>query len=100
MGASALPPGRAFGGISAITEGWALYAERLAAEIGWYDDDPKGCSGSCDAELFRARRLVVDTGLHAKRWTRQQAIDYGIEASEVERYVVTRDRPARTCSGS
>ena len=47
------------------------------------------------AELFRARRLVVDTGLHAKRWTRQQAIDYGIEASEVERYVVT---PGQACS--
>ncbi len=41
-----------------------------------------------DEGLWRARRLVVDTGLHAKRWTREQAIDYGIEASEVERYVV------------
>jgi uncharacterized protein (DUF885 family) len=45
--------------------------------------------------LFRARRLVVDTGLHAKRWTRQQAIDYGIEASEIERYVM---RPGQACS--
>lgn len=79
---------RALGGISALSEGWALYSERLAAENGWYDGDPEGLLGQLDAELFRARRLVVDTGLHAKRWTRQQAIDYGIEASEVERYVV------------
>ena len=79
---------RAFGGISAVSEGWALYAERLAAEDGWYDGDPEGLLGQMDAALFRARRLVVDTGLHTKGWTRQQAIDYGIEASEVERYVV------------
>jgi len=77
-----------FGGTSAFSEGWALYAERLAAEEGWYEGDPEGLLGQLDAELFRARRLVVDTGLHALRWTRQQAIDYGIEASEVERYVV------------
>jgi uncharacterized protein (DUF885 family) len=78
----------AFGGTSAFSEGWALYNERLAAEEGWYEGDPEGLLGQLDAELFRARRLVVDTGLHALRWTRQQAIDYGIEASEVERYVV------------
>jgi uncharacterized protein (DUF885 family) len=79
---------RLFGGISAITEGWALYSERLAAESGWYAEDPEGLLGQMDMELWRARRLVVDTGLHAKRWTREQAIDYGIEASEIERYVV------------
>ena len=79
---------RAFGGISASTEGWGLYAERLAAESGWYGDDIEGRLGQLDYELFRARRLVVDTGLHARKWTRQQSIDYGIEASEVERYVV------------
>ena len=79
---------RAFGGISAVSEGWALYAERLAAENGWYDGDPEGLLGQMDAALFRARRLVVDTGIHTKGWTRQQAIDYGIEASEIERYVV------------
>lgn len=79
---------RAFGGISAFSEGWALYAERLAREENWYQGDPQGLLGQLDAELFRARRLVVDTGLHAKRWTRQQAIDYGIPASEVDRYVV------------
>lgn len=86
---------RAFGGISALSEGWGLYAERLAAESGWYGDDVEGRLGQLESELFRARRLVVDTGLHAKHWTRQQAIDYGIEASEVERYVVN---PGQACS--
>lgn len=86
---------RAFGGIPALSEGWALYAERLAAESGWYEGDPQGRLGQLDAELFRARRLVVDTGLHARRWTRQQAIDYGIEASELERYVVY---PGQACA--
>ena len=79
---------RAYGFISAYGEGWALYAERLAAEAGWYEGDPEGLLGQLAAELFRARRLVVDTGLHAKRWTREQAIAYGIGPSEVERYVV------------
>jgi uncharacterized protein (DUF885 family) len=86
---------RALGGMSAVTEGWALYAERLAAEEGWYEGDPEGRLGALEAELFRARRLVVDTGLHAMRWTRQQAIDFGIEPSEVERYVVF---PGQACS--
>jgi uncharacterized protein (DUF885 family) len=86
---------RALGGVSALSEGWGLYAERLAAESGWYDDDLEGRVGQLDGELFRARRLVVDTGLHAKRWTRQQAIDYGIEASEVERYVIN---PGQACA--
>jgi uncharacterized protein (DUF885 family) len=86
---------RLFGGISAITEGWALYSERLAAESNWYADDPEGLLGQMEGELFRARRLVVDTGLHAKRWTREQAIDYGISASEVERYIVN---PGQACS--
>ncbi|HEY3045529.1 MAG TPA: DUF885 domain-containing protein [Vicinamibacterales bacterium] len=85
----------AFGGISALTEGWGLYAERLAAESGWYGDDLEGRLGQLDFELWRARRLVVDTGLHAKHWTRQQGIDYGIEASEVERYTVY---PGQACS--
>jgi uncharacterized protein (DUF885 family) len=85
----------AFGGISALVEGWGLYAERLAAEAGWYDGDLEGRLGQLDSELFRARRLVVDTGIHAKHWTRRQAIDYGIEASEVERYVVY---PGQACS--
>jgi uncharacterized protein (DUF885 family) len=86
---------RALGGISALSEGWGLYAERLAAESGWYDGDPEGYLGYLDSALFRARRLVVDTGLHAKKWTRQQAIDYGIEASEIDRYVVN---PGQACA--
>jgi uncharacterized protein (DUF885 family) len=86
---------RAFGGFAALSEGWGLYAERFAAESGWYDDDPAGRLGQLDGALFRARRLVVDTGLHAKRWTRQQAIDYGIAVSEVERYVVN---PGQACA--
>ena len=85
----------ALGYISAFVEGWGLYAERLAAESGWYGDDIQGQLGQLDYELMRARRLVIDTGLHAKRWTRQQAIDYGMEASEVERYTVY---PGQACS--
>jgi uncharacterized protein (DUF885 family) len=86
---------RAFGGISALSEGWGLYAERLTRESGWYGEDVEGILGALDSELFRARRLVVDTGLHAKRWTRRQGIDYGIEASEVERYAAY---PGQACS--
>lgn len=86
---------RVLEGISALSEGWGLYAERIAAEEGWYKDDPEGLLGQLSAELFRARRLVVDTGLHAKHWTRQQAIDFGLEPSEVERYVVN---PGQACS--
>jgi uncharacterized protein (DUF885 family) len=56
---------RIFGGGSANSEGWALYAERLALDNGWYEGDPHSLLGALDAQLFRARRLVVDTGLHA-----------------------------------
>ncbi|HVU15891.1 MAG TPA: DUF885 domain-containing protein [Candidatus Didemnitutus sp.] len=84
-----------FGFVSAHGEGWALYAENLAAENGWYEGDIKGHLGQLDAELFRARRLVVDTGIHSMHWTRQQAIDYGIRPAEVERYVVW---PGQACS--
>ena len=86
---------RIFGGGSAHSEGWALYAERLAIDAGWYADDPHALLGALGSQLFRARRLVVDTGLHAKRWTRQQAIDYGIGAQEVERYVAN---PGQACA--
>ena len=86
---------RAFGGIPALSEGWGLYAERTAAESGWYEGDIEGRLGQLDAELFRARRLVVDTGIHAKHWTREQGIEYGIEPSEVERYVVY---PGQACA--
>ncbi len=86
---------RVFGGLAAFAEGWALYAEQLAVEADWYRDDPKGRLGQLYDELFRARRLVVDTGLHAQHWTRQQAIDYGIPVAEVERYVVM---PGQACA--
>jgi uncharacterized protein (DUF885 family) len=78
------------------TEGWALYAERLANEMGMYKDDPWGDIGRLQAELYRAVRLVVDTGLHAKKWTREQAIDYFYNTTgttksdviiEIERYM-------------
>jgi uncharacterized protein (DUF885 family) len=80
---------------NAYGEGWALYAEQLAAESGWYDGDVRGRLGQLDDQLFRARRLVIDPGLHTRRWTRQQAIDYGFDVSEVERYVVW---PGQACS--
>jgi uncharacterized protein (DUF885 family) len=89
---------------SAYAEGWALYAERLAAEIGMYRDDPYGDLGRLQAELFRAVRLVVDTGLHAKGWTREQAISYMVDTlgtneseavSEVERYM---GQPGQACA--
>ncbi len=82
---------------TAYAEGWALYTEWLAKEAGWYRDDPYGDLGRLQAELFRAVRLVVDTGIHHKRWTREQAIDYmrgqtGMGekevTSEIERYIV------------
>lgn len=81
---------------SAFTEGWALYAERLAVEIGLYADDPYGDLGRLQAEMYRAVRLVMDTGIHAKGWSREQSVQYmagatglGAEevASEVERYM-------------
>jgi uncharacterized protein (DUF885 family) len=84
-----------FTGGSAFSEGWALYAEQLAAENGWYEGDVPGRLGQLNAELFRARRLVVDTGIHAEHWTRRQAINYGIQAQEVERYVMN---PGQACA--
>ena len=89
---------------TAYVEGWALYAERLAAEIGMYEGDPLGDLGRLQAELLRAVRLVVDTGLHAKGWTRQQGIDYMMSTtgiaesdvtSEVERYMAM---PGQACA--
>ena len=83
---------------TAYTEGWALYAEKIAAEdIGLYDGNPLGDLGRLQAEQFRAVRLVVDTGLHHKKWTREKAIEYMISKTgmteaevtrEIERYIV------------
>jgi len=81
---------------TAYTEGWALYAERVAWELG-LQEDPYDNIGRLQAELFRAVRLVVDTGIHARRWSREQAIDYMIRntgmvesdvVAEIERYFV------------
>jgi uncharacterized protein (DUF885 family) len=89
---------------TAYAEGWALYAEQLAAEMGMYKDDPWGDLGRLQLELLRAARLVVDTGLHAKGWSREQAIDYmiattgiapGDVTSEVERYMAL---PGQACA--
>ena len=90
-----LPSFRRFGGYGAYAEGWGLYAERLGKEMGFYQD-PYSDFGRLSTELWRAVRLVTDTGLHAKRWSREQAIDYFRQNSllserdivkEVERYI-------------
>jgi len=77
-----LPDFRRFGGFSAFSEGWGLYAESLGKEIGVYTD-PYQYFGGLNAELWRSIRLVVDTGIHAKGWSRQQVLDYMYENSAV-----------------
>jgi uncharacterized protein (DUF885 family) len=90
-----LPKFRRFGGYTAYVEGWGLYAESLGRELGLYQD-PYQYFGMLEAELFRSIRLVVDTGLHSKGWTREQVLEYmernssAAEArrvSETERYI-------------
>ena len=89
---------------TAYAEGWALYTEWLAKDAGWYEGDPFGDLGRLRDELFRAVRLVVDTGIHAKRWTREQAITYMRDktglgekdvTAEIERYIVN---PGQACA--
>jgi uncharacterized protein (DUF885 family) len=98
-----MPKFRKFGGYTAYVEGWALYAEYFPKEFGFYQD-PHQDFGRLSDELLRAVRLVVDTGLHAKKWTRQQVMDYfaaNTAASEREifsetnRYIVW---PGQACS--
>lgn len=76
---------------NAYQEGWALYCERLMAELGAYADDPLGDLGRLQDELFRAVRLVVDTGLHHKRWTREEAIAWMLDATGVAETRVTAE---------
>lgn len=88
-----LPAFRRFIRYNGYVEGWALYAERLADEAGLYQDDPLGNIGRLELELLRAVRLVVDTGIHSKRWSRGEAHAYMEEVipswtHEVERYMV------------
>ena len=89
---------------TAYDEGWGLYAEQLADEMGLYDNDPFGKIGYLQSAAFRASQLVVDTGIHAKRWTREQAIQSMVAATgdqesniitEIERYYVW---PGQACA--
>ena len=91
----ALPPFMRFGGNTAYVEGWALYAETLGYDMGFYKD-PYQRFGTLSDEMLRAMRLVVDTGIHSKGWTREEAINYMLSnsdlpmseaTSEVERYI-------------
>ena len=91
-------------GVSAYGEGWGLYAEQLADEMGMYADYPIGRIGMIQSFMYRSARLVTDTGMHAKGWSREQAIRYFMEnvgldelssTSEIERYVVW---PGQACS--
>jgi uncharacterized protein (DUF885 family) len=99
-----LPQFRKIIPFTAYVEGWALYAEWLAKEAGWYQGDPFGDLGRLQDELLRAVRLVVDTGIHAKRWPREQAITYMRDktgmgekdvTAEIERYIVW---PGQACA--
>lgn len=99
-----LPTFRRLLPFTAYAEGWALYTEWFTREMGLYQDDPYGDLGRLQAEVFRAVRLVVDTGIHFKRWTREQAIDYMVAhtglgrsevVSEIERYIVM---PGQACA--
>ena len=90
-----IPTLRKLGFFSAYSEGWALYAEQVADELGVYADNPLGRAGYLQSFLFRAARLVVDTGLHTKKWSREQATDFMVATTgyarprsqrEVERY--------------
>ncbi|MES2290426.1 MAG: DUF885 family protein [Pseudomonadota bacterium] len=99
-----IPLLRRRGFYSGYSEGWALYSEQLADEMGMYDGDPLGQVGYLQSLLFRATRLVVDSGMHVKRWSREKATDYliattgiarGRSQGEIDRYTVW---PGQACS--
>jgi uncharacterized protein (DUF885 family) len=83
-----LPSFRRGADFTAYVEGWALYAERLVAELGFYDNDIYGDLGRLQAEAFRAARLVVDTGIHVKHWDFNQAVDFMVENTGMSEYSV------------
>jgi uncharacterized protein (DUF885 family) len=87
--ANKMPLIRSMLAFNAYSEGWALYAEQLADELGVYDDDPMAQLGYLQSSSFRACRLVVDTGLHAMKWTRDQAIDWFVTTNGDDRSSVT-----------
>ena len=89
---------RTGGGFSAFSEGWALYAEQLADEMGLYKDDPYGQAGYLQSLLFRACRLVVDTGIHHKRWSRDKATDYMVSVTGYPRSRALREVERYCCS--
>jgi len=102
--AEGMPMLRKLSPFGAYVEGWALYAEQLADELGFYEGDPFGKVGFLQSYLFRAARLVVDSGIHFKRWSRERAVEYMVGATgfavprttrEIERYCVW---PGQACS--
>jgi uncharacterized protein (DUF885 family) len=104
MESTEIPLIRRRGFFSGYGEGWALYTEQLADEMGMFDGDPLGRVGYLQSFLFRATRLVVDSGMHVKRWSREQATDWfmahtgiarGRSQSEIDRYTI---RPGQACS--
>ena len=95
-----LPEFRKYESYTAFVEGWALYSERLGKEIGFYQD-PVSDYGRLEADIWRAIRLVVDTGVHSLHWTRQQMVDYFHEHSAIdETNVQARGGPLRGLAGA